>query len=218
MGEPAVSSGTGLSSWTDLAKRHEGRIALALLFLVTLPLLTKIFTSDFGTHIAIGRQIVQTRSIPDKEFLNYPSLGIDSPNPVWLFQTVLYLVFAAGGPVGVSLMCWVVVFGIFYFLYRSCLLRGANPVIAVVAIFAFSGFLRIRIQPRPEIFTYLFVSLTIYLFSEYFHGKRKRIIYAFPALLLVWAASVGLDGSLPPIDGGTTGSLTDLLGNISAPV
>jgi len=36
-------------------------------------MLTKIFTSDFGTHIAIGREIVQSRTIADKEFLNYPS-------------------------------------------------------------------------------------------------------------------------------------------------
>jgi hypothetical protein len=176
-------------SWRDLVRKRETQIAIVLLFLATIPLLTKIFTSDFGTHIAIGRQIVQTRSIPDKEFLNYPSLGIDSPNPVWLFQAVLYLVFAAGGPIGVSFLCWTVVFGIFYFLHRSCVLRGANPILAVVAIFAFSGFLRIRIQPRPEIFTYLFISLTIFLFSEFFYGKRKRLIYAFPALLLVWANS-----------------------------
>jgi hypothetical protein len=177
------------SPWRDLVRERETQIAIVLLFLATIPLLTKIFTSDFGTHIAIGRQIVQTRSIPDKEFLNYPSLGIDSPNPVWLFQALLYLVFAAGGPVGVSFLCWAVVFGVLYFIYRSCLLRGANPILAVVAIFAFSGFLRIRIQPRPEIFTYLFISLTIFLFSEFFYGKRKRLIYAFPALLLVWANS-----------------------------
>src|SRR4030042_1427135 len=101
--------------WWDFLAQKKGLVAVALLFLATIPMLTKKFTSAFGT---------------------------------------------------------------FYFLHRSCLLRGANPALAVIAIFAFSGFLRIRIQPRPEMFTYLFISLTIFLFSEFYFGKRKRMIYS----------------------------------------
>ena len=188
MAEPLPAKNSA-PRWWDFLARKKGLLAVALLFLATIPMLTKNFTSDFGTHIAIGREIVETRSIPDKEFLNYPSLGADSRNPVWLFQAVLYLVFAAGGPYAVSFFLWAIVFGIFSFLHRSCLLRGANPVLAVIAIFAFSGFLRIRIQPRPEMFTYLFISLTIFLFSEFYFGKRNRMIYAFPVLVLAWANS-----------------------------
>ena len=83
--------------WPDLSPERTSILAFVLLFLITLPMLTKVFTSDFGTHIAMGRQIVQTRSIPDKEFLNYPSLGMKNPNGEWGFQAILYLVFAAGG-------------------------------------------------------------------------------------------------------------------------
>src|SRR3990172_9803151 len=188
MAEPLPAKNSA-PRWRGLLAQKKSLLVVALLFLATIPMLTKNFTSDFGTHIAIGREIVGTRSIPDKEFLNYPSLGADSRNPVWLFQAVLYLVFAAGGPYAVSFFLWAIVFGIFSFLPRSCLLRGANPALAVIAIFAFSGFLRIRIQPRPEMFTYLFISLTILFFSEFYFGKRNRMIYAFPVLVLVWANS-----------------------------
>ncbi len=167
--------------------RNENLLALALLVLITIPLLTKIFTSDFGTHIALGRQIVQTRSLPDKEFLNYPSLGMRNPNGEWGFQALLYLVFAAGGVYGVSLLCWAVVLAVYLLIHRSTVLRGADPVVAVVAIFAFSGFLRIRIQPRPEIFTYLFTALTIFLMSEHYFGRKKWLIYLFPPMVLAWA-------------------------------
>jgi hypothetical protein len=173
----------------ELSARSQNLVALLLLFLITIPMLTKIFTSDFGTHLALGRQIVQTRTIPDTEFLNYPSLGRPNANAEWGFEAVLYLVYAAGGGYGVSFFCWLIVFGIFVLLHRATVLRGANPLIAVLAIFAFSGFLRIRIQPRPEIFTYFFVALTIFLFSEYFFGKRKRLIFLFPLVVLVWANS-----------------------------
>jgi hypothetical protein len=167
--------------------RHRSTAALGLLLLATIPMLTKVFTSDFGTHIAIGREIVGTLSIPDREFLNYPSLGMHIPNGQWGFQALLYLVHAAGGILAVSFLCWAVVLGIYLLMHRAMTLRGADPLLAVFAIFAFSGFLRIRIQPRPEIFTYLFIALTIFLFSEYYFGKMKRLVYLFPPMILAWA-------------------------------
>jgi hypothetical protein len=166
-------------------------LSLALLFLITLPLLTKNFTSDFGTHIAMGRQTVKTWSFPGTEFLNYTSLGAHNNNHEWGFQGFLYLVYAAGGEYAVSFLCWAVVFGIFFFIHRATVMRGAHPLIAVAAIFAFSGFLRIRIQPRPEIFTYLYTAMSIYLLTAYYQGKRKKLIYLFPVLMLVWGNTHG---------------------------
>jgi len=154
-------------------------------------MLTKIFTSDFGTHIAIGREIIRSGSVPDREFLNYTSIGLPTGNHEWGFQAILYLVYIAGGVYGVSFLCWAAVFGIYLLLHRSMTLRGANPYLAVFAIFAFSGFLRIRIQPRPEIFTYLFIAITIFLFSEYFFGNRKRLVYLYPLLMLFWGNTHG---------------------------
>jgi len=189
MAEPVLATGGATRRWWDLTSKELNIVSFTLLFLITLPMLTKIFTSDFGTHIAIGREIVQSRTVAEKEFLNYPSLGRYNPNGEWGFQAILYLVFSVGGFYGVSFLCWAAVFAIFLLLHRGAVLRGAHPLLAVLAIFAFSGFLRIRIQPRPELFTYFFIALTIFLFCEYFFGTRKRLIYLFPPLVLVWANS-----------------------------
>lgn len=185
MAESQYSPGNDVRR-SGLSPRRAALAAITLLFLATIPMLTKNFTSDFGTHIALGRHIVQNLSINDPEFLNYTSLGIPNFNHEWGFQAILYLVYSLGGLYGVSILCWGVVFFIFLFLHRSMVIRGANPYIAIVAIFAFSGFLRIRIQPRPEIFTYLFIAITIYIFAEYFFGHRKRLIYLYPVLMLIW--------------------------------
>jgi hypothetical protein len=186
MGEPVPATGGASRRWWDLTSKQQNIIAFTLLFLITLPMLTKIFTSDYGTHLALGRHIVDTWRINDKEFLNYTSLGIPNANHSWGFQAILYLVYRAGGNYGVSLMLWAIVFCILWLLHRSAVLRGANPLLAVLAIFAFAGFLRIRIQPRPEIFTYLFIALTIYLFSEHFFGTKKKVLYLYPILMFVW--------------------------------
>ncbi len=176
--------------WWNLTPKDRNIVAFTLLFLITLPMLTKIFTSDFGTHIALGRHIVQKFDIPTREHWNYPSLGMENGSGgEWGFEAVLYLVYAAAGEYGVSFLVWAVVLGIYYFLYRAMVLRGAHPLLAVLAIFAFSGFLRIRIQPRPEIFTYLFTAMTIFLLSEYYFGSRRKLIFLFPPMILVWANS-----------------------------
>jgi len=187
-----IGSAKGAAPATRREMTHRGQsiAVILLLFAISIPMLTKIFTSDFGTHLAIGREIVQNRHIPTKELWNYPSLGMDNGSGgEWGFEAVLYLVYSVAGQYGVSFMIWAIVFGIFWLLYEATALRGGNPLLTVLAIFAFSGFLRIRIQPRPEIFTYLFIALTIYLLSEYYFGRRKRAIYLFPPLILVWANS-----------------------------
>lgn len=190
MAEPVPAAGGASRRWWDLTPKKRNIVSFALLFLITLPMLTKIFTSDFGTHIALGRYIVQKFDIPTREHWNYPSLGMENGSGgEWGFEAVLYLVYAAAGEYGVSFLVWAVVFGIFLFLYRAMVLRGAHPLLAVLAIFAFSGFLRIRIQPRPEIFTYLFTAMTIFLLSEYYFGSRRKLIYLFPPMILVWANS-----------------------------
>lgn len=189
MAEPAAATAPA-RSWRDLPPDRVRLLALALLFLATIPMLTKIFTSDFGTHIALGRHIVKEFDIPTREHWNYPSLGMENGSGgEWGFEAVLYLVYAAGGEYAVSFLIWAAVLGIYLFLYRSMTLRGAHPLLSVLAIFAFSGFLRIRIQPRPELFTYLFISMTIFLLSEYYFGHRRKLIYLFPAMILVWANS-----------------------------
>ena len=185
-----TAEGVAPRRWWDLTPKGLNIVAFTLLFLISLPMLTKIFTSDFGTHLALGRFVVNQREIPSIERWNYPSLGMENGSGgEWGFQAVLYLVFAAAGEYGVSFFVWAVVFGIFLFLYRAMVLRGAHPLLAVLAIFAFSGFLRIRIQPRPEILTYLFTSMTIFLLSEYYYGSRRKLIYLFPPMILVWANS-----------------------------
>jgi len=190
MAEPVPAAGGAPRRWWDPTLKERNIVAFILLFLITLPMLTKIFTSDFGTHIALGKHIVQKYDIPTREHWNYPSLGMENGSGgEWGFEALLYLVYAAAGEYGVSFLVWAVVFGIFLCLYRAMVLRGAHPLLAVLAIFAFSGFLRIRIQPRPEIFTYLFTAMTIFLLSEYYFGSRRKLIYLFPPMILVWANS-----------------------------
>lgn len=169
-----------------MSRKTKG-ISIALFLAISSLFFVKVFTGDYGTHLAIGRQILESRSIPGVEFLNYPTSGAPHGYTEWLFQALLYGIFLAGGTAGISVFCWVVASATIYFLFRAALVRGAHPFLALLALFAFAGLLRIRLQPRPEICAYLLLSIVMYILSEYYFGTRKMAIWIFPPLIVLWA-------------------------------
>ncbi len=62
MAEPVHAAGGAPRRWWNLTPKELNIVAFTLLFLITLPMLTKIFTSDFGTHLALGRFDRQSRT------------------------------------------------------------------------------------------------------------------------------------------------------------
>jgi hypothetical protein len=80
----------------EIAPGRQNLLAVFLIFLITIPMLTKIFTSDFGTPIAIGRHIWEHREIAP----GIPQLhraGDDELFPRVGIQAILYGVYSAGG-------------------------------------------------------------------------------------------------------------------------
>jgi hypothetical protein len=147
----------------------------------------KVFTSDYGIHLSIGKKIVETRSIPDKEFLVYPALNDPTNFEETGFQIILYLVYRLVGTEGVSVFVWLIGTTAFLFLYKSLRAREINPYIALLTLLIFAIPFRIRLQPRPEIFSYLFCSYLIYACSLFYYKEKRKIIYSIPFVFLVWA-------------------------------
>ena len=155
--------------------------------LITCFFFNKVFTSDYGIHLSIGKHIVETMKVPDKEFLVYPALN-DTMNFEEIgFQVILYLVYSMVGTSGVSVFVWFIAATTFLFLYKSLRAREVNPYIALFTLMIFAVSFRIRLQPRPEIFSYLFCSFLIYACSVFYYKGNRKIIYSFPFLFLLWA-------------------------------
>src|SRR3972149_1238989 len=164
------------------------KIIIAIFFLsISCLFFNKVFTSDYGIHLSIGKQIVETRKIPDKEFLVYPALNDPKNFEETGFQIILYLVYSLVGTEGVSVFVWLIATTAFLFLYKSLRAREINPYIALLTLLIFAIAFRIRLQPRPEIFSYLFCSFLIYACSLFYYKEKRKIIYSIPFVFLVWA-------------------------------
>jgi len=161
---------------------------IALCFIsISLLFFNKIFTSDYGIHLSIGKHIVETGKIPDREFLIYPNLN----NPVNFeemgFQVILYSVYRLVGTEGVSVFVWLMATLSFFFVYKSLRARDIHPYIVLLTMLLFAMPFRIRLQPRPEIIAYFFTSYLIYACSLFYYKGNRRILYSIPFVFLVWA-------------------------------
>jgi hypothetical protein len=164
------------------------KILITIFFLlITCLFFNKVFTSDYGIHLSIGKYIVETKEVPDKEFLVYPTLNKTMNFEEIGFQVILYLVYSMVGTNGVSVFVWFIAASAFLFLYKSLRAREINPYIALFTLMIFAVSFRIRLQPRPEIFSYLFCSFLIYACSVFYYKGNRKIIYSFPFLFLLWA-------------------------------
>ena len=180
---------SGTNAFINMSKGDYLQKAIIAIFFLFISCLffNKVFTSDYGIHLSIGKQIVETRKIPDKEFLVYPALNDPTNFEEIGFQIILFLVYSMVGTNGVSVFVWFMATIALLFIYKSLRARDVNPYIALFTLLIFAVVFRIRLQPRPEIFSYLFCSFLIYACSLFYYKGNRKIIYSFPFLFLLWA-------------------------------
>lgn len=156
--------------------------------------LTRVEDTDAWTHLALGREIVQARALPQAEPFTYASGGAPYRFLEWLFDVVLYLAYAAGGFAGVVLLKATVIALVVAILWMdSALPRGGSPssaldplVRAAVLLPVLFLLIRHRIVERPDLVLMLFLAFTIYALDAYLYAGR-RLLYALPLVHAVWA-------------------------------
>lgn len=162
-------------------------LVAAFFIAITLLLFMKNFTSDFGIHLATGREVVEAGRIPHTEFLCYPLLNQPMGYEEIGFQIPLYLVYKYLGIYGVSFFIWGAAFLSYLFLYKALRVRDVRPFVILLTMLVFTFAFRIRLQPRPESLVYMFCAFLMYGLSLFYYKGNRWIIYLFPPLFLLWA-------------------------------
>lgn len=149
-----------------------------------------IINEDFWWHVKAGSDIVSGEGIPRVDTYSYPSEGRPYVDLHWLFQILIHLLYKAGGESGVIWIKCLLTVGIFAILFSLARTRAPAPLAAVVtaigAIVASE-----RILARPELLSFLFLALTIWLIRRHEEGSRRAWI-ALPLVTLVWVNCEGL--------------------------
>ncbi len=142
-------------------------------------------TYDIWWHLATGRLIVDTRTIPDSDPFTWTRHGQPWITHEWGWEVPMYLLYARWGHGGLMILRTAVAVGACALLAWLCLRRGAGPLatMAVGALAIFAA--RPLFNDRPQVATILFFVAMLCLIEMAERG-RERWLLATPLLMIPW--------------------------------
>jgi len=176
----------------------------AIALIALRPLLTPIPPHDFWWHMATGRLIMQTGTIPTVDQFSYTQAGEPFYNQGWLAQVLMYGIHSLGG-VPLLLMVQAAVVVLTYGLLLGLCIRRSGALRLSVGVLLMTtmplSFDNWNVRPQTYAFP-LFVAFLYILTMWRLEGTRKDTashplltghrLWLLPLLMVVW---VNLHGS-----------------------
>ncbi|MHB8718186.1 MAG: hypothetical protein ACYDAC_04735 [Candidatus Dormibacteria bacterium] len=164
-----------------------GAALIVAVMAAMLPLLVRrVGDADYWWHIVTARWILDHAALPTHDLYTYTVTSHAWTDHEWLTELIMYGLRAAGGQLAVSLGLGAVTWAGFWLILArtqrqrpSALVTAAALGLAAVAGVAVWG-------PRPQMVTFAFVCLELYLLDRFLHGER-RALWVMPPLVLLWA-------------------------------
>lgn len=140
---------------------------------------------DLWWHMATGRYIVETGSIPTGDPFSYTAAGKPWVAHEWLAELVIYQIYRVGGYLPLVLLFGAMTTLTSGLTLRTLRLLGLRPIAAAcitgwVALMSLFGW-----DVRPQVFSYLLFALYFYLLLR----ARQRVdrwLWLLPALMVLW--------------------------------
>ena len=174
-----------LITWRRLTTERSARV---IVFLLLFAMAFRISAdTDVWWHLRLGRQIVETGQAVYADFYSWTAAGTVHYNHSALAQIVLHIAWSLAGNAGLSLFTALLAVTGMYFVYRagsgSIYLQGFVLVIGATAAAAFWS-------PRPQMFSFLFATMLVWLLFDFKRRRRDRIWWVLP-LMLLWSNAHG---------------------------
>lgn len=141
-------------------------------------------TQDLGRHLLTGEIIFKTKSIPTTNLFSYTNPDFPFINHHWFSEVIFFSVNQLLGFNGLLMLTVLIVtiaFGLVFFFSRK---KGTIIAITIVSIL----YLRVlfeRTDIRPEIFSFLFLSIFIVVLYRY-RQRYTKLIFLLPLIELLW--------------------------------
>ncbi len=141
-------------------------------------------TQDLGRHIKTGEIIFTTHAIPQTNLFSYTYPDFPFINHHWFSEVIFYVFHQVFGFNGLLILTILVITTTFSLLFFTALKKGHIFAITIVSILYFRVLFE-RTDVRPEIFSFLFLSLFITILYKNRDGFT-RWIFLLPFLELIW--------------------------------
>ncbi len=166
-------------------------LLIGIFLLLAVFFATTIKTSaDTYWHLAVGRQIVSERAIPTTDKFIYGPIDKTFNSVEWLFDIVLYSFENMFGMSGVTILRVLVGTLSIYFFCLTISLITKNNIVKSFLVTLTGYMLAFRLYDRPEIASFLFLTILNYSCLYYFFKKKLSFSsYLLPIIFLAWPNS-----------------------------
>lgn len=148
---------------------------------------------DLGFHVASGRWILEHRAWPRLDPFTYTVASHPYVDMHGLFQIAAALAYGAGGMRGVGLLRVALVLATTAVVWGTARRRGVrSPALMALGFGLGLCAWELRFVARPELASFLMLSLELYLLRRHGEDGRARWLWAIVPLQLVWVYSHAL--------------------------
>lgn len=142
----------------------------------------EIVDPDFWWHLAAGRYIVETRSIPRHDVFSYTATDHKWITHEWLTQVLMWGFYQLGGLTALVLATSAVVTITYALVYVQC---DARPHLAVFAVLWGALASAVTWGARPQLLNALLAAWFMFLLYRYRRGARWSL-WALPLTTVLW--------------------------------
>lgn len=141
-------------------------------------------TQDLGRHLLMGDIILKTYSVPQTNLFSYTYPDFPFINTHWLSEVAFFIVQNLFGFNGLLLVMTALIVFTFGLVFFSTIKKNSIYAATIISIL----YIRVlfeRTDIRPEIFSFLFLSIFIVILYKY-REKYTRWIFLLPFIELLW--------------------------------
>jgi hypothetical protein len=174
-------------------------ISIFLLFLMfalhylSIPL----WDSDFWWHIASGRYIVTSLSLPEQDPFCFTSSLEENKNPFpewenfilkqyWLSQIIFYFIYDSFGTAGIIILRTLLLLLTLVIIFWRLQRWSVNIPLSFIFLFVVFATSLMFTGERPVLFTIFFCVLTFFLIED-FRDRKSKCIFLLVPLMLLWS-------------------------------
>lgn len=166
--------------------------ALAGLFILTIIFaIRKIANYDIGFHLAAGRWIIENFTVPYTDIFTYSVPHNEYIDIQWFYQVINFTFYSIGGYPALTILNVILISTVFLLILYRLNSNGVHIFISLAVLFAALFVIQARFSYRPEVFTWIFILLTIFVLDKHYRGLKVSLFW-LPVIMLFWVNMHGL--------------------------
>ncbi len=163
----------------------------ALVYIFSINAFSDIFADvDLWGHLKFGEEIISTKSIPQVNTFSYTAPDHPWINHELLAEIIFAFVYSLAGTTGLLILKLALGLGIIHILSGLYFSKSGNRLSYALHFLLLAPVFVTGFATRPQIFTYFFLALLVWILQKYFDGNHK-VIFWTPLLMALWVNTHG---------------------------